>query len=147
MNNVHPRHTHPGAELLLVTKKIQDARNHTITRKHHVCSLLKQTHTGVTELGRASMRACKLGSNNPNYNGLSDMHKKKIAATMKKLRRGEHHHFYNMQHTPRSKLKISLGMRMLPKRKWMLDPEGREHYVYPPFHLPEGWCWGRRRRQ
>jgi hypothetical protein len=143
--DTHPRTTHPGAELLGAYKKIQDAVRAAEKQHLTVISLLKKTWSGVTATGREKMREAKRGDKNPNHAGLSDAHKRKIAATMKKTRRGEHHHFYNMRHSPRSKLKISLGMKRLGARRWALSPEGTEHFVYLPFTLPPGWCWGRAR--
>lgn len=147
LSDQHPRMSHPGSELLGVFKKIQDAQRYCEKQQHPVTSLVNTTWTGITPEGREKMREAKRGHKNPNASGLSDAHKRKIAATMKKQRRGEHHHFYNMHHTPRSKLKISLGMKHRGPRRWALSPDGREHFMYLPFTLPDGWCWGRRRRR
>lgn len=144
ISDVHPRKTHPGMEIIGIYKKIQDARRASAKMNLEVTSLLKRSWSGLTPEGRERLRESKLGDKNPNAAGLSEMHKRKIAAKMK-YRRGEHHHFYNFRHTPTGKLKISLGMKKLPPRRWVLSPEGREHFIYLPFTLPEGWTWGRRR--
>ena len=145
LNDRHPRHTHPGSELLGVYKKIQDALTHARRQNIVVVSLLSRSWTGHTPEGRERIRAAKLGMNNPNAQGLSAEHREHIAQTMRAQRRGEHHHFYNMHHSPRSRLKISLGMKQLSPRRWCRDIQGNEHFVYLPFVLPEGWAWGRRR--
>jgi hypothetical protein len=144
VGNVHPRTTHPGAELVGMYKKIQDALAAAKKMNIEVVSLVRRAWSGLTPEGRERLRASKLGLNNPNAAGLSEMHKRKIAEKMK-YRRGEHHHFYNFRHTPTGKLKISLGMKKLSPRRWVLSPEGTEHFVYLPFTLPVGWCWGRKR--
>jgi hypothetical protein len=146
LSDVHPRKTHPGSEVLGIYKKIQDAQLTAKRLNIKVTSLLKKSWTGLTPEGLQRIRAAKMGENNPNFTGLSDVHKQKIARAMKQ-RRGEHHHFYNMKHSPTNKLKISLGMKKLGPRKWVLSPDGTEHFVYLPFSLPPGWCWGRARRR
>jgi hypothetical protein len=146
LSDVHPRKTHPGSEVLGVYKKIQDAQLTVKRLNMKVTSLLKKSWTGLTPEGLQRIRAAKMGENNPNAAGLSDAHKQKIARAMKQ-RRGEHHHFYNMKHSPTNKLKISLGMKKLGPRKWVLSPDGTEHFVYLPFSLPPGWCWGRARHR
>jgi hypothetical protein len=141
----HPRHTHPGAELLGAYKKIQDAQAQALLWNIVVVSLLQKSWTGHTPAGRERIRAAKLGMNNPNAQGLSQEHRKRIAQTMRAQRRGEHHHFYNMRHSARSRLKISLGMKQRGARRWVLSPANTEHFIYLPFVLPEGWTWGRKR--
>lgn len=138
------RISHPRDEFLMQFHTIQDARRYCERMKYHIIDDVKKSWTGHTPEGLHRIREAKMGKNNPNHKGLSDAHKQKIARAMK-VRRGEHHHFYNMRHSSRSKMKISLGMRRKPPRKWCLSPEGHEHFVYLPFLLPEGWCWGRKR--
>jgi hypothetical protein len=145
LGDEHPRKTHPGSEVIGIYKKIQDAQMMARKLSLSVTSLLQKSWTGLTPEGLQRIREAKVGHKNPNAAGLSDTHKRKIAATMKKHRRGEHHHFYNMRHSPTNKLKISLGMKKLGPRRWVLSPEGREHFVYLPFLLPSGWTWGRKR--
>lgn len=141
----HPRHTHPGSELLAMYHKTQDAHQHAQRHNIVVMSLLRASWTGHTPAGLERIRAAKLGMLNPNHQGLSPQHREKIAQTMRAQRQGEHHHFYNMHHSPRSRLKISLGMKQLSPRRWCRDILGHEHFMYLPFVLPEGWAWGRRR--
>lgn len=144
LGHEHPRRTHPGAEMIGMYKKIQDALTACQKMNILVTSLLQRSWSGLTVEGRQRLRESKLGAKNPNASGLSEMHKRKIAEKMK-YRRGEHHHFYNFRHTPTAKLKISLSMKHLSSRRWVLSPEGTEHFVYLPFTLPVGWCWGRKR--
>ena len=138
------RRTYPRDEFLMQFHTIQDARRYCERMTYTIIEDIKKSWTGHTPAGLERIREAKRGRKNPNAKGLSETHKRKIGVTMQ-ARRGEHHHFYNMHHSPRSKMKISLGLRRKPPRKWCLDPEGREHLVYLPFVLPASWCWGRKR--
>lgn len=102
-------------------------------------------HHGLTDAGREILRERMLGENNINAAGLSDAHKAKISNTMKKKHHGEFHPMYNRKHKPSSKLKTSISMSLLPKRKWALDADGNEHFIFATDTLPEGWVWGRAR--
>jgi hypothetical protein len=138
---LRPRFTQ--IELLRQMHHVQALREWANTTKYVIRDEIHEQYTGVSQETRDKMREQKLGMNNPNAKGLREEHKRKIAQTMKK-RRGEHHHMWNMKHSARTKMKISLTMRQLPKRRWALDRQGDEHLVPFDFQLPDGWIWGRR---
>jgi hypothetical protein len=138
------RKTHPKREFLTQKHQVQDMLTYVKNMKCCVIMEVKHTHFGHTPEGRERIREAKRGEKNPNSKGLSDSHKQKIARAMR-VRRGEHHHFYNMKHSSRSKLKISWGMRKLPKRRWAIDDAGNEHFIFAHMELPPGWTWGRKR--
>lgn len=138
------RADHPRLELLRQFHTIQDARAWAEKNAFKVIDTVKSRYTGVTPEGRERMRIAKLGDNNPNANGLSVEHKQKIARAMK-TRRGEFHHLWNRKHKPSSRMKTSLSMRRLPKRRWALDSQGNEHFLFAHMQLPPGWTWGRAR--
>jgi hypothetical protein len=144
MSLLHPRKTHPGSELLSTFHRIEDCVEYCARHNIMMTSLTKKTHTSLRDVTRQRLRDMKIGVNNPNFGGITREHREKIREAMR-VRRGEHHHFYNAKHTSRSKLKISLSMRKLPPRRWMLSPEGTEHFMYTPCVLPPGWTWGRKR--
>lgn len=132
-------------EILRQFKTIQDARAWVRSQSpKNLEDEIEATYTGLTPEGRERIREAKLGEKNPNYGGISIEHKQKIARAMK-VRRGEFHHFYNHRHKPSSKLKTSMSLRRLPKRKWALDPNGNEHFLFAHTQLPPGWTWGRKR--
>lgn len=147
LHDVHPRTlAYPQWELLATFRQIQDALAWCERQQYRVKNLLQKSWTGLTPAGLERIREAKRGTKNPNHGGLSDAHRRKIAQTMKK-RRGEHHHMWNMQHTARAKMKISLAMRKIPKRRWISSPDGREHLVDSTHPLPAGWYYGRIRRR
>lgn len=123
---------------------VQDARAFCEGRGKVVRDTVTKAYTGKTPEGREAQKAAIRGEKNPNSGGLSEAHKQKIARTMRK-RRGEFHHMYNMKHRARSKMKTSLTMRKLPKRRWAVDAEGKEHFIFAHMELPERWIWGRKR--
>lgn len=141
-----------GYELLSSYNKIQDlihASRKMFPKLDEVTfdETIKKTYHGHSEESREMMREKKLGENNPNFNGLSDSHKKKISNSMKILRK-THHPMENRKHKPSSRLRISEGMQKYharKKRKWVVDVSGKEHFVTEDFVLPDGWVPGRRR--
>ena len=137
---------YPGVELISQFATIQAALQYCEKRRFSVKNLLKKSYTGITPEGRERMREKKLGDNNPNADGLSEEHKRKIAQALKK-RRGEFHHMYNQKHRLSSRIKTSMSLRRLPKRRWCLGPDGREHLQFCYLPLPEGYVWGRRRKR
>lgn len=136
---------HPKLELLQQFHTIQDARAWCQRMKFSIVSDIKKQHTGITPEGRELMREKKRGDKNPNSGGLSELHKKRISDVKKRTNRGEFHPMYNRKHRLRSRLQTSWSLRKLPKRKWMLDPDGNEHFVFEHTELPPGWCLGRAR--
>lgn len=134
---------HPGAELVITFKTIQAARSWALRHHHVVQDFVTSSYTGTSPAGRARIRAAKLGSNNPNAQGLSEQHKHRISLAMKH-RRGEFHHFYNHRHTMRSRLQISVSMRETWKHhpsRWAVDEHECSHRIHGT--LPLGWRWGR----
>jgi hypothetical protein len=109
-----------------------------------VIDTVQKRWTGHTPEAKQRIREAKLGEKNPNAKGLSLEHKRKIAQAMK-VRRGEFHHFYNQRHSARSRMKTSWSLRKLPKRRWCVDMNGKEHLVWLNTQLPPGWAWGRNR--
>lgn len=104
-------------------------------------------HFGITPEGRERMRAAKLGDKNPNASGLSQEHRAAISRTKRRTNRGPEHPMFGRHHRATSRLKTSLSMKMLGKRRWVVDDEGREHLVMQDFELPAGWYPGRARYQ
>lgn len=133
-----------GIELLSSFHRIQDARAFAMKQGHDVQDDVKLRFSGHTPEAREKIAAAKRGALNPNSKGLSWEHRRKIARAMK-VRRGEHHHFYNRRHSSMSKLKISWAMRKLPKRRWAVDAAGNEHFLFAHMELPPGMSWGRKR--
>jgi hypothetical protein len=135
----------PALELLRQFHKIQDALAFLSEYKGCVMNFVKKTFMGIPEASRETMRERKRGENNPNHHGLSDDHRRKISATMRKHRKTypEHHGMLHRNHTMRSRRKISLGMRRIPKRRWCVDASGKEHLVDATMTLPPYWVWGR----
>ena len=142
-----PREMDVKHELLIQFKKIQDAI--TYVKRFHANkniiydATIKKHHHGITMLGRQKMRECKMGNKNPNSNGLSESHKKKISQSIKKRNQGEFHPMYNRRHKSSSKMKISMSMRRLKKRKWVTSPDGKEHLIPADEEIPENWVHGR----
>lgn len=134
-----------SCEILRQFKTIQDARAWVKSQKwKEIMDEVKEEYTGLTPEAREKKRQQILGDKNPNAGGISEEHKQKIAKAMK-VRRGEFHHFWNRKHKASSKLKTSLSMKKLPKRKWALDEEGNERFIFADTQLPPGWTWGRKR--
>lgn len=142
------RAQHPGLELIRTFRNIQDARAwcQKQTDPREIRDEVKRQHRGLTVEGRQKLRDQKLGERNPNFKGLSEEHRRKIAQTQKK-RRGEFHHMWNRKHRASSRLKTSWTLRQRSKRRWALDIEGKEHFIASDATLPPGWIWGRRRGQ
>ena len=138
---------HRKLELLQQFHTIQDARAWCQKMKFTVISDIKKQHTGITPEGRERMREKKRGTNNPSSGGLSEEHKRAISLVKKRTNRGEFHPMYRRKHRSSSRLKTSWSLRKLPKRKWMLDPMGQEHFMFQYTELPPGWCLGRARRR
>lgn len=138
-----------GYELLTSFHKIQDliSYHERFHRRHELLfdETIKKKTFGITEHSRQIMREKKLGEKNPMFGGLSDDHKKKISETKKRTNRGELHPMYNRKHRASSRLKTSLSMKKLKKRRWCLDPDGNEHLIYHDEILPENWVYGRKR--
>lgn len=137
--------THGNLELLQMFHTIQDARTWCQKMKFSILSDIKKQHTGITPEGRELMREKKRGENNPNAGGLSLEHKRKISWRKKMTNRGEFHPMYNRKHRWESRVKTSMSLRRLPKRKWCVDPMGNEHFLFVHSTLPPGWAWGRKR--
>lgn len=132
-------------ELLSSSVTIQTLRDYAKQQHLDVIDLVKARFTGLTPEGRELLRSQKLGENNPNARGLSDEHKRKIAATQKK-RRGEFHHMWNRQHGARSRLQCSVSLRETWRKtpmRWATDPNEKTHRISGA--LPAGWRWGRAR--
>lgn len=132
-------------ELLSSSVTIQTLRDYAKQQRLRVIDLVKARFTGLTPEGRELLRSQKLGVNNPNSRGLSDEHKRKIAATQKK-RRGEFHHMWNRRHRARSRLQCSVSLRetwSLRRVRWATDPNEKTHRISG--ELPAGWRWGRAR--
>lgn len=138
------RMQHRNIELLASFHLVQDALMFAERFQLPIRNLLKKTFSGITPEGRERMREAKRGERNPNARGLSLEHRRNIAHSMKK-QRGEHHPMWNRRHTPSHRRNISFGMMNIPKRRWALDVEGREHLIAADSTLPPGWTWGRRR--
>lgn len=142
------RDRYPGLELLCQFHRIQDALRYMDMYSGCTENLVKKQHHGVTPEGRECMREKKLGDANPNADGLSDEHRRKISMSMKKHRRlhPEDHPMLHRKHDMQSRRKIAISMRRIPKRRWALDEHGQEHLIYiTQTTLPPGWTWGRRR--
>lgn len=138
------RMLHRGIELLASFHLVQDALKYVDTLPYPVHNEMNTTFSGITPEGRERMRERKRGGNNPNAAGLSQEHRAAISRSMKK-QRGEHHPMWNRPHTMRHRRNISFGMMQIPKRRWAVDLEGREHLIAANGTLPPGWTWGRRR--
>jgi len=138
------RMLHRGIELLASFHLVQDALMFADHLHLPVQNDVISTFSGITPEGRERMRERKRGDKNPNAGGLSREHRAAISRSMKK-QRGEHHPMWNRRHTMPHRRNISFGMMQIPKRRWALDPEGREHLIAANSTLPPGWTWGRRR--
>jgi hypothetical protein len=138
------RHRYRKLELLSSFHRVQDALRYADQLHLPIINLTKRHFSGITPEGRERMRDTKRGKNNPNAAGLSLMHRRKISIAMKK-QRGEHHPMWNKKLSPQHRRNISVGMMMIPKRRWALDAQGDEHLLPADHQLPPGWTWGRRR--
>lgn len=139
------REHHQTHELIRTFRTLQDCRNYCSRWKFHVIEDVKKSWTGITPEGRELMREKKRGHLNPNHGGLSPEHKMKISRNKKQQYRGDGNPMYGRKHHPRSKMKTSWSLRKLPKRRWCVDPTGKEHFLFAHSILPPGWAWGRHR--
>ena len=132
-------------ELLRSSVTIQTLRDYAKQQQLEVIDLVKARFTGLTLEGRELLRSQKLGENNPNFLGLSDMHKRKIARTQRK-RRGEFHHLWRRTQRARSRLQCSVSLRETWRKfptRWCTDLNEKTHRISG--ELPMGWRWGRAR--
>ena len=134
-------------ELLCQFHVIQDALRYLERTPGCVMNFVKKTFMGIPEHSRERMRERKRGDRNPNHLGLSDEHRRKISMKMKhhRTQHPEQHGMLHRNHTMKSRRKISIGMRKIPKRRWCVDASGQEHLVDATTTLPPYWVWGRRR--
>lgn len=139
------RGKHENLELIRTFRTIQDCREYCEKMKFSVISDIKKQHTGITPEGRERMREKKRGGNNPNTGGLSPEHRRNISLNKKKMYQGDGNPMYGRKHHLRSKMKTSWSLRKLPKRRWCVDPTGKEHFLFVHSILPPGWAWGRNR--
>lgn len=139
------RDVHTKLELVRTFRNVQDCRAYCEKMKFSVISDIKKQYTGITPEGRERMREKKRGTKNPNAGGLSEEHKWKISQVKKRTNRGEHHPMYGRKHKALSRLQTSWSLKKLPKRKWCVDPTGKEHFLFVHSTLPPGWAWGRNR--
>lgn len=137
------RARYPELELIRTFRTLQDCRAYCEKHRFSVIQDVKKSWTGITPEGREMMREKKRGAQNPNHGGLSQEHKMKISRNKRLRYRGEGNPMYNRRHHPLSKMKTSWSLRKLPKRRWCVDPLGKEHLVFYSFQLPVGWAWGR----
>ena len=139
------RQEYPQAEVLRQFHTIQDAVQFLQSYTGCVINEVKKTFMGIPESSRELMRQKKRGVNNPNAQGLSESHRRKIQHSMKhhRQRYPDHHGMLHRPHTMMSRRKIAIGMRNIPKRKWCVDDHGHEHLVDALFVLPPHWVWGR----
>lgn len=97
---------------------------------------------------REKMRQAKLGEKNPNAKGISESHRRKISIARYRLGiRRELHFTWNIPRPLSTRRKISATMRNKPKRRWVLDPEGKEHRILASDPIPTNWIPGRKRGQ
>jgi len=141
------RDKHPGLELIRTFRTIQDARSWAGKQSREVLDLVTKQHTGITPAGRERMRERKRGMNNPNTGGLSASHRAKISRNKKLMYLRDGNPMYNRKHSMQTRRKMSWGQMRKMKRRWMVDPAGREHLMNITFPLPAGWVLGRARGQ
>lgn len=105
-------------------------------------ALFDELTNGVTEAGRAIMRAMKIGKYNPNYAGIPEERRLRIQATMRRRdRRQVRNPFYGHRHTPAAKAAIRRARRA-QRFRWAMEPGGQARRVALDFVLPVGWHWG-----
>jgi hypothetical protein len=141
------REKHQDLELIRTFRTIQDARSWVMKQSREVLDLVAKQHTGITPEGRERMRERKRGMNNPNAGGLSASHRANISRNKKRMYLRDGNPMYNRKHTLQTRRKMSWGQMRKMKRRWMVDPAGREHLMNITFPLPPGWVLGRARGQ
>jgi len=87
------------------------------------------------------------GDANPNAGGLTASHKEKISQNKKRMYLRDGNPMYGRKHSMETRRKMSLGQMRKMKRRWMVDPSGKEHLMDITFPLPAGWVLGRARGQ
>lgn len=135
---------------LRVFHTIQDCR--AWVRKEYAQELIedrvKQKNTGFTTESKAKMAArIRLLASRSNYWKKSEAFKKKVSKTMTGTRQGSYNPNFGKlgkKRKPSTKYVMSITRR---GKKWCVDEQGIEHFVFPNFVLPKGWAWGRNTRK
>jgi hypothetical protein len=133
-------------EMLIKLSTVEAIREYVITQNKTEQPIVDRCRdrTGWhTPEGRERIRQAKLGVKNPNKNGLEESHKENISKTMTGTRRGEFNPMYGRKHKPETIAKIRQKAYERPKRKWCVEPNGKNHLISAKEELPEGWQWGR----
>lgn len=133
-------------EMLIKYSTVEAVRDYVITQNktdQPIVDRVRDRTGWHTPEGRERIRDAKLGKNNPNSNGLTDEHRKNISKTMTGTRRGEFNPMYGRKHSPETIAKIRQKAFERPKRKWCVEPNGKNHLINEGSELPEGWQWGR----
>jgi hypothetical protein len=133
-------------EMLIKFSTVESVREYVITQNKSGLPIVDRCRDRTewhTPEGREKIRQAKLGAKNPNKNGLGESHKEKISKTMTGTRRGEFNPMYGRKHKPETIAKIRQKAYERPKRKWCVEPNGKNHLIDATEELPEGWQWGR----
>ena len=106
-----------------------------------------------SDTARRSFRPCSsetrkklskwMRENNPNANGITETHRLNISKALSGTRRGENNNFWGRNHSPESKRKMSMSLKLQLKKKWICGPGGITKRIPPHIPLPEGWMFGR----
>ena len=133
-------------EMLIKFSTVEAVRDYVITQNKNDSPIVDRCRdrTGWhTPEGRERIRQAKLGDKHPHKNGLSETHRTKISKTMTGTRRGEFNPMYGRKHSPETIAKIRQKAFERPKKKWCVEPSGKNHLINATEELPEGWQWGR----
>lgn len=137
--------THPKLELLRQFRTIQDARRYCQKMRFQVIQDDTPEWTGITPEGRERMREKKRGRNNPNAQGLSPEHRRKISVNKRRVYQRDGNPMWNRRHKSSTRLLIGMANMRRGRRRWAVDDQGREHLLLAHSTLPPGWSWGRAR--